>query len=405
MRKINSRNFSVATRNTTRDVNRQIALNLIREMQPISRADLARSMNLRRGVVSVLVDSLITDKLIYEGTTGSALRGRKPVLLHTRTHDRIVAAVDIRFDQTYILLCDFAGNQIALETFETVQSPAEFAEITARNIRGLLKKYRSRGKCEGVGVVVPGVVDALKGCVRFAPRLGWHDVELCEPLEAALGLPVKIENEANACALGHLWLRGRTADNFMHVSVSEGVGVGVVINGELLRGHDNLTGEFGHMPISDNGPVCACGARGCWEVYTSNRATLARYLGKDLSVKGGDDALHTQIGSATITDVIRLARAGDEKARRALEETARYLGLGLTTLIYGLNPSLIFFGGEITGAWDLIEPVIRQTLAERALISNVRQTPIQIVPPFEHPRLRGATALVAAPNYAAPRLA
>src|SRR5499433_4218221 len=120
MRKINTRDFRVATRTTSRDINRRIALNLIREHQPISRADLARRMNVTRGVVSVLVQELIAQELIYEGATGEAVRGRKPTFLHIRTHDRLVVAVDVRFSKTYVMICDFSGRQLALEAYDTI---------------------------------------------------------------------------------------------------------------------------------------------------------------------------------------------------------------------------------------------------------------------------------------------
>src|SRR5437660_3822893 len=108
MRKINTRDFHIATRTTSREINRRIALNLISEHQPISRADLARRMSVTRGVASVLVQELITQGVIYEGATGEAARGRKPTFLHIRTHDRLVVAVDVRFTRTYLMVCDFS---------------------------------------------------------------------------------------------------------------------------------------------------------------------------------------------------------------------------------------------------------------------------------------------------------
>src|SRR5947209_14950997 len=126
MRKINTRDFHVATRTTSREINRRIALNLIREHQPISRADLARRMSVTRGVAGVLVQELIEQGLIYEGATGEAARGRKPTFLHIRTQDRLVVAVDLRFSKTYLMLCDFAGRQLALEIYDTIFDPQAF---------------------------------------------------------------------------------------------------------------------------------------------------------------------------------------------------------------------------------------------------------------------------------------
>src|SRR5256885_16319764 len=125
MRKINPLDFHIATRTTSREINRRIALNLIREHQPISRADLARRMDVTRGVVSVLVQELIEQELIYEGATGDTARGRKPTFLHIRTRDRLAIAVDVRFSKTYLMLCDFSGRQLALEIYDTVFSIPE----------------------------------------------------------------------------------------------------------------------------------------------------------------------------------------------------------------------------------------------------------------------------------------
>ena len=132
MRKINTRDFHVATRTTSRDINRRIALNLIREHQPISRADLARRMSMTRGVVSVLVQELIAQGLIYEGATGEVARGRKPTFLHIRTHDRLAVAVDVRFSKTFLMLSDFSGRQLALETYDTIFNVPQFVKTSPR---------------------------------------------------------------------------------------------------------------------------------------------------------------------------------------------------------------------------------------------------------------------------------
>src|SRR5262245_46934784 len=159
MRKINTRGFRVATGSTSRDTNRLIALNLIREHQPISRADLARRMNVTRGIVSVLVQELMDQDVIYEGVTGETKRGRKPTFLHIRTHDRLVIAVDVRFSKTYLMVCDFAGRQLALETYDTIFSPSAFVKDLLLRILRMTNNRGFRTSCEEIGVVVPGIVD------------------------------------------------------------------------------------------------------------------------------------------------------------------------------------------------------------------------------------------------------
>jgi len=408
MRKINTRDFHVATRTTSRDINRHIALNLIREHQPISRADLARLIKMTRGVVSVLVQELIAQGLIYEGATGEAARGRKPTFLHIRTHDRLVVAIDVRFTRTFLMLCDFSGRQLAIENFETVVPIAEFVKDLTGRIRKLLRRQGLGFTCEGIGLVVPGMVDQRTGKILNAPALGWRDVDIRTKLAAATGLPVHIENSGRASALAQLWLtRGETSGghNFVYISVSDGVGVGVVVNGELLRGRDHIAGEFGHMPLNLDGPRCMCGNNGCWEAYTSNLATLSRYFGWNLSKDSPKHLKDAERSSFTVLDLIACARRGDSKAVAAVLATGRFLGLGIGTIINLVNPDCLYLAGEITTAWDLIEETLREAIAERALTEAASHTPLRVTSTQEYPRLRGAAALIAAPTFAAPRVA
>jgi predicted NBD/HSP70 family sugar kinase len=269
---------------------------------------------------------------------------------------------------------------------------------------GRLLEGGSAENCQGIGVVVPGVVDRRAGRVLAAPQLGWGEYDLASALQSATGLPVSIENAPMACALAHLWLgaNGANTENFVYVTVADGVGVGVVANGQIVRGHGGTAGEFGHIPLEPNGPICRCGSRGCLEACTSNLATLARYLGYDFSDRENHRRLHDS--RFTMEDLISRFRSGDVRARSALEETARYLGMGLAVLVNGLNPGRIFVGGEIAGAWDLVEPILRQAIASRALTRAAGATPITPEPATEHPRLRGAMALIVASVFGAPQV-
>jgi len=406
MRKINTRSFVRATRSTTRDINRQILLNLVREHQPVSRADLARSMGIGRGMITSLVGELIADGFLYEGSTINAPRGRKPMMLYVRTQDRLAVGIDVRFSRTYLMLSDFAGNAIATEAFDTVPEPDELVKLLARRIARLLKTNQAEKKCNGIGLVIPGMIDQSTGRVLNAPQLGWRDVDVRDALAEATGYEVHIENAPIACAIAQMWLGERgseTPRDFVYVTVSDGVGTGIVMNGEVVRGHDYTAGEFGHIPVDPNGPGCLCGARGCLEAYTSNLATMSRYMGREFSRKEARHLLRES--GLTITDVIDRAKHGDAKALAALEETARYLGRGLAVIVNSLNPAQIFIGGEITDVWDHVEPIIREGIAERALTPVAAETPLLPDPASSYPRLRGATALVAAPVFAAPRVA
>jgi N-acetylglucosamine repressor len=393
------RNLRLATRRTTREINRRIALNLIRTNQPVSRADLARLMGTRRGAVTLLVNELIRNGAVFEGATGEAKRGRKPTFLYIDSRKRCVVAVDIRPTRTFIMVTDLMGRQLASVTsFPTERDPKRFVTSLVKRVGSVLVEHKDLGRCQGVGVVVPGMVASDAGRVLLAPNLGWRNVDLRDPIAAGLGVPVQIENSGKACALAQLWAtrEGHAPSNFVYINVSDGIGVGVVLGGELIRGQHNIAGEFGHVPLNVDGPRCGCGAAGCWEAYVSNLATLSRYFGRDLRER----PIASDVATLTIDDLIARARGGDAKALAAILSTARYLGLGLGSVVNAIDPSHVYIGGEITAAWDLIEATVRAGLSERALTPAAGATPIVVVPPEQYPRLRGAAALVAARSFA-----
>ena len=406
MRRIDTGSFVRATRSTSRDINRRIILNLVREHEPISRADLARRMEIGRGMITSLVSELIESGSIYSGSTVVAPRGRRPEMLYVRTRDRLVIAVDVRLSMTYLMLSDFAGRAIALDSFETVIAPAKLAAKLAKRIEAMLEKHHATNRCEGIGLVVPGMVDRATGRVIRAPQLGWRDVDIRDALAVSTGLPVMIENAPIAAALARIWLSGgeeRAPQSFIYVTVSDGVGAAIVARGEVVRGANDAAGEFGHVAIDPDGPECMCGARGCLEAHTSNLATIARYLGHEFSPRAALDIIGPS--GVSIGDVIGRWKSGDRKAKRALSETARYLGIGLSGMVNAVNPELIFVGGEITKAWELCAPQISSAIKARALTSEAALTPVIPEAPGSYPRLMGATALVAARAFAAPVVA
>ncbi|MEP6900608.1 MAG: ROK family protein [Actinomycetota bacterium] len=408
MRKINPKSFTTATRGTSREINRQIALTLIRTHQPVSRADLSRLMDTNRANITFLINDLLEEGLVREGATGNdAKRGRRPTFLHLNSHQRCAIAVDIRATRTYLMMTDMIGKQLEnIVSFPTELEPEKFIKTLSKLIKQLLADNEEVSACDGIGLVVPGMTDIKTGMVLHAPTLGWRNVELLALLQKEFAdIPIYIENSGKACALSQIWATRsdlQAHNDLVFVSISDGVGVGVVINGELMRGKHNTAGEFAHVPLSIDGLPCSCGANGCWEAYISNLATISRYFGKNLSPR---QPLSLEAANFTIEDLVKRARTGDGKALAALHLTARYLGLGLASIINVIDPSQIYLGGEITEAWDLIEPQVRAAIKERTLIRDLGATPIRIVPANEYPRLRGAVALVTAPAFAAPKVA
>lgn len=408
MRKINPGDFKLATRSTSRGINKQIALTLIRTHQPVSRADLARLMNTNRANITFLVNELLEKKLIKEGAQGKEkVRGRKPTFLYLNSNKSLAVAVDVRASRTFIMITDSIGKQIGkIVSFPTALDPEKFVDALGFEVRKALGEIAPNASVDGMGFVIPGMVNHNSGIVLHAPALKWRNVNLLDPLRREFGdIDIHLENSGKACALSQIWTThrdGSVLNDIVFVSVSDGVGVGVVINGEIMRGKHNTAGEFGHVPLSIDGPRCSCGANGCWEVYISNPATLSRYFGR--SVTNRQPQAFDQ-ANFTVEDLIVNARNNDSKALTALHMTARYLGLGLASIINAVDPSRIYIGGEITEAWDIIEPHVREAIKERALTGDLGQISIGIVPAMEYPRLRGAAALVTAPAFAAPKVA
>jgi predicted NBD/HSP70 family sugar kinase len=403
MRRISPTSFRIARRGTTREINRQIALNLIREMQPISRAELARQMGMRRGSVSRLVDELLDGGLVFEGAKAENPRGRKPRLLHIETRRRCIVAVDVSASQTTILVTDLLGHPL-LDVIGLAARcrPRLLVDDLARSIDAILAEHPEIGVCQGIGVAVSGLVSLEGGRLRYSPTLGWREVDILEPLRAATGLPVVVENSCKACVLAQVWaVRGDPPVDgpVAFVNVSDGVGVGIAVDGTLLRGAHNVAGEFGHVPLDMDGPRCSCGQRGCWEAYVSKRALIARYRGTDSSWPHA-----VENTSVTIEQIMARARAGEGQALDALRETGHFLGRGFATITKTVDPRRIYVGGEITGVWDLISTKVEETLREDAIVGVAGETMILTVPLGEHPRLRGAAALISGPFFAAPAI-
>jgi predicted NBD/HSP70 family sugar kinase len=218
-------------------------------------------------------------------------------------------------------------------------------------------------------------------------------------LEAATELPVNVENAANACALGEVWF-GSHDEHLRHlvaVTVSEGIGVGVLLNGQLVHGANAMAGEFGHMTLDESGPPCCCGKRGCWERYASNSAAVDYYTNGAQQKRGSAEP------GLRFEDLLRLAEDGDRRAVEALERMAQFLGAGLATIVTGLAPQIIVVIGEVTSIWDRVGPIVADVLERRAL----RETPTRIVP-TDHttqPRLRGAVTLVIQQHFGVPNVA
>jgi len=404
MRKIDLTNFQSATSETARDINRRIVLNLIRSHHPISRADLARHSGLQRSTVSVIIEQLIDERWVTEGANGHALRGRKPRFLHLNKERVGIIGINIRPAITRMALADLDAHFVAQESLPTHQNPKQFITDLIPRLQKLID-MRPEVTCEGIGVSLPGRIDVVSQKLVFAPNLGWSDVDLKTPIEKATGLPVELENAANACALAEVWF-GRHAEsvrNLIAITVSEGIGSGVIVNGRLVRGSNGAAGEFGHITLIEDGIECRCGNQGCWEAYASNSAAVRYYAQATSGGRSGKAGARSPELLPTFDDILRLAEQGDPKANEAIDKMAHYIGVGTALLVTGLAPDLIVIVGEVTRLWSRIGPIIENVVKKRTFTHATTR----IVPadPAAQPRLRGTMALVFQKHFGAPSVA
>jgi predicted NBD/HSP70 family sugar kinase len=396
MRKFDLSNFQIANSGTARDINRRIVLNLIRQHQPVSRADLSRRTGLQRSTISGITSELVADRWVREGAVNDLPRGRKPTLLHLNENRAAILGIDVRPVSTGYALANLAGHFLEQETLPTATEPVHFAEQAGEQVRKLMRLHPQIA-FESIGVSVPGRIETSTQKFVFAPNLHWPEVNLKSLLETATALPVELENAANACALAELWFGRHTANvrDLIVVTVSEGIGVGIVLNGQLVRGTSGLAGEFGHVTLSPEGPLCGCGNRGCWEMFASNTAALRYYA--EAKAAGGSPVNSDMV---TFEDLLRLAKQADLTALTALDRMAEYLGRGITMLVTGLSPEMIVVVGEVTRIWDRVGQIITEAVQQHS--HTHAKTKIQASGLGAQPRLRGIVALMLQKKFGAP---
>jgi predicted NBD/HSP70 family sugar kinase len=381
MQSVDPKRAQTASSEVVRDINRRIVLNLVRTRHPISRADLARISGLQRSTISLIVEQLIEENWVIEGPTGRLPRGRRPTILRLND-ERVIIGVDIRPTQITVALADANGKFASQEVLPTAADPKAASAALVAAIQRIIAGCR-RKKIEGVGISLPGRFNQSEGRLVFAPNLKWRDFDLRTPIVKATGLEVELENAANACVLAAVWFdRMEECRNLVVVTVSEGIGTGIFANGQLVRGLTGMAGEFGHVPLDSEGPVCGCGSRGCWEVFASNRAALRYY-----AESGPAPA------DLAFTDLLARADQGDARAAKAVDKMARYLGRGMRMIVAGLAPERIIVVGDLTRAWHRFGPVIESEVQAQVLPGGLAP---RLVPAHEDgmARLRGTIALV-----------
>ena len=373
-----------ASNKTPRQINRNLLFNFIRSRPSVSRADLARLSGLQRSTVSLIVEELIAERWILEGATGRLPRGRRPTLIKLNDQ-RAVIALDIHPAQTTVAVADLGGKIIAQNVIVLPNDAGKALSAIVSGIRKLIAAHKEKS-FDGIGICLPGRADLRMQKLIFAPNLNWPVLGIKSRIQRATGLQVEMDNVANACALSEVWFgESDSMHDLVVVNVSEGIGTGIFTNGQLLRGANGMAGEFGHVQIDPEGPLCACGNHGCWETLASNRAALRYY--SDLAYSD----LAPSAPAISFETLLKLAQGGDKKAIAALEKMTLQLGRGIRMIASALAPNEIVVVGDITAGWHTFGPIVEAELRRH----SPSKSPI-LRPAYDGnaARLRSAVALV-----------
>ncbi|WP_085524646.1 ROK family transcriptional regulator [Tuberibacillus sp. Marseille-P3662] len=380
-------------------MNRSLILNTIREKGPVSRAEIAKLTELTPPTVSNVVKQLLASGIVIETTQGESNGGRKPTMLIINAQNFYVVGLDVGPKVIRFALTDLNGSimhHLELSIDVGVHNHG-LLELMKRGIQTLITKISpEREKMIGIGIGMHGIVDVDQGMSKFAPNLNLRDIPIKATLEETFGVVVKVENDARVMALGEVWFgQGQNYRHVMTVNVGHGIGAGLTINGELYHGHSFLAGEIGHMSIDLSGPKCPCGSYGCLQTFASGPAIAERVKkelasGQASSINEHIDHLD-QINGKMVYDA---AQEGDELCLNILQQTGRYLGIGLTNLIHVINPEYIILTGGVAKAGDILLDPIKATIAERGITSAAKQTKVAVSKLGDHSAAVGAVTLI-----------
>jgi predicted NBD/HSP70 family sugar kinase len=356
--------------------NRHIVLETLRQHGPIPRIQLGRLTGLSPASITSITTQLINERAMLElqGPSGQILsrRGRPTVRVDLNPQAASIIAMKISIDEIELALADFGSDVIARKIMPvaTYEMPADvFGCLAGTTIRAFLSDNQLRPKdVARIGIAAQGVADTRNGSIAWSPAFRARNIAIVAPIQDELGIPCTLANDANMIAEG-LMARERNNDHGTAavVFMGYGVGMGLVIDGDVYHGATGAAAEFGHMNHLPGGALCRCGRAGCLEAYASDYGILRSANNLPDSTPPPTSAVDPAIMRALES----AARAGDVKAIAAYQKAGRAIGFGLARLIAILNPDRIVLAGPGTLAFDLIEPALRQAIDE-AVVSELR---------------------------------
>jgi glucokinase-like ROK family protein len=363
-----------------RERNLAILLNYIWEAgEPTSRAYLTKTSGLNKSTVGSLLAQLQAWGLVKESGILNQRPGRPGVLIDIAPDSGRIIGAEIAVGFLSVVLADMKANVIWRRKVETTRNGVPLADASQVQVLELAECLVAEAITEsescncrlfGIGLSVPGLVDHHTGTVLFAPNLEWHNVPLCNMWRERFPVPVVVDNDANASALGEQMLGvAKRVNNFIYLSAGIGLGGGLVIDGKVYGGAGGFAGEVGHMTLEPEGPPCKCGNRGCWEMLVGPRAILQRV--RRAALEGHAPILlalsHGNPDEIQLEHVLLAAGQGEPAVLGALDEVGRYLGIGIANLIEALNPQMIVLGGALSMVGPYILPRAEREVQVRAM--------------------------------------
>ncbi len=390
-----------------RELNRLHVLDRIRRFEPISRTEIVEQSGLSRGTVSAIVGDLLADELVHEAPSDpreNASRGRPRILLQMNPNAAFVVGVKISMHQLSITVTNLRADPLAalILPIRSKRLGADaVADILDDGVRAAVAKANLQlSDIRGVGIGLPGFIDASAGISHWSPILGSQPVAFARMMQQRLGPPVVIQNDANLVALAERWFgHGQDVDDFVVVTLEAGVGMGLYLGGELRPGVHGLGSEFGHTKVAlEGGPPCRCGQSGCLEAFVGVHAILreaARFI--DLPPEPDEMEVDRQMHK-----VAELARSGNASLRGVFDAAGGVLGLGIANLINLLDPAKVIIAGAAIQAMDLFSPALQQAVAHHTHRGVSGRCEIVIREWGDDVWARGAASLVLEGLYRAP---
>ncbi|MCL4511864.1 MAG: ROK family protein [Bacteroidetes bacterium] len=341
---------------------------------PITQREISRISGLSFTTTAAIVSRLKKRGIIERSIESSTNGGRPAALYRCNPSYRYVMGIEAQHDKLYLIVSDLAGHVLSRSTtpFDKKIGKDGFLDLLLQAVKNLIDSFKGQStRFLGVGIGVGGLVDPKDGSVSILSHLpDWGNLSLKSIVEGEFHLKVFVQNNSDAAALGELrYGLGRGKRNFLFINVKDGIGMGIVLNGELYMGTSGTAGEFGHITVDDHGPVCTCGNVGCLETLTSVPA-LVQNAKKSITqgvtsmikeIAGGD------LNAITFPVLLEAAKQEDKLAYKLFTDVGRYLGEGIVSLVNLLNPELIIIGGDFVQAGDLILEPINDVLRRQAL--------------------------------------